>query len=550
MGEVWRALDERLRRPVAIKVLRSDVTHDPTCADRFRREALATARVTHPNLVAVFDMDLDHDPPFIAMEFLDGPTVARELKKGPFTEARALAVAEQALRALAALHAVGIVHRDIKPGNIMLVSAGGVETTKVVDLGIAQLKTGTVYQRLTSTGAIVGTPAYMAPEMLEGASAVPASDVWAVGLVLFALLTGRKPFADADLAELVQSVLVPAPAPDVRVFAPAISSQTAVFVGALLEKSPLRRPASAAEALQLMAHLHMPPQRLSLEPQLSFTPRLSLEPRHSFTPPIALAPQAFAPPQSPAPAPLKRTLPWVLALLAGSALTLLFATLIGFGFVTYARRSVAETTVAAPSAPPAPLPVLPVVTAPPAPPTTAPVQVALNEPEVAHVPLNGAPRASASEPSRARGRVAERHGGPVTNGFTSAPSTDLAAPSAGFAQPRSMPSSAAEGYGSQAVPMRTTTARLHVNFLEPTLRIRSSFESRTRDMSARCSVSPRSPGVEFARFVVASGRVSRAGVSGQASPREISCVLNTLSQVAWDGGIYHLTLDYSTSSSP
>ena len=548
MGEVWRALDERLRRYVAIKVLRSDVTQDPTCADRFRREALATARVTHPNLVAVFDIEVDHDPPFIAMEFLDGPTVARELKKGPFTEARALAVAEQSLRALAALHAVGIVHRDIKPGNIMVVSTGGVETTKVVDLGIAQLMTGTVYQRLTSTGAIVGTPAYMAPEMLEGLNAAPAADVWAIGVVLFALLTGRKPFADADLAELVQSVLVPTPAPDVRVFAPAISSQTAVFVSALLEKSLLRRPASAAEALQLMAHLHGPPQRFSLEPHSSFTPRLSLEPRHSLTPapvalaPVSFAPVSFAPPQPHT--PTGRTLPWALALLAGSVMTLVFATLIGFAFVTYARRTTAAASVVAPSTTPTPAPILPVAASPAPTPTVAvePLQIAV----IAPAPLNGAQRAY-PEPSRSRALSLDRHGGPATNGFTSPPSADFAAPSAGFAAPASMHSSTAEGYGTRAAQL-PSMAQLHVSFSEPAFGIRNSFDAHTRNMSGRCGVLQGPPGVEFARFVVSQGHVTRNGISGQASPREVSCVITTLSGVDWRGGNYHLTIAFSTSS--
>jgi serine/threonine-protein kinase len=310
--------------------------------------------VSHPNLVGIFDMDFDHDPPFIAMEFLDGPTLARELKKGAFSEARALAVAEQSLRALAALHAVGIVHRDIKPGNIMLVSVGGIEATKVVDLGIAQLMTGTVYQKLTSTGAIIGTPAYMSPEMLEGATATAACDVWAIGIVLFSLLTGRKPFADADLAELVQSVLEPTPAPDVRTFAPSVSPQTARFVGALLEKSLQQRPATASEALLLLEQLREAPR-----PSLAPRPRESLPSETGQS----LEPQTLEAPVDP-PSTVTQAAPranrarWlVLGLVGGFAFLIACVVLLGFGVAAYAWHARSESLAAAPApAPAAPVP--------------------------------------------------------------------------------------------------------------------------------------------------------------------------------------------------
>lgn len=248
MGEVWLAHDQRLRRPVAVKVLLTAIARDPTCSERFRREALAAAKVSHPNIVALFDVELDHEPPFMVLEYVDGITISHALRDGPLGVARSVAIAEGVLDALVALHARGILHRDIKPGNVMLSGAPPHELVRLLDLGVAELKTGTVYDRLTRTGAIIGTPSYMAPEVLEGRGASAASDLWAVGVLTFNALTHEKPF-DGDLARLLETILSPTPAPDVRRFVPDIPPPVAALVAHLLAKSPDARPASAQAAL-------------------------------------------------------------------------------------------------------------------------------------------------------------------------------------------------------------------------------------------------------------------------------------------------------------
>lgn len=283
MGEVWRAADRRLAgRPVAIKVLRSDLARDPTCSARFVREAIATSRVTHPNLVGLFDVSVDADPPYLVMEYVVGRTVSSALNSAPMSMPQAVLVAYETLRALAALHAKGIVHRDIKPGNVMLARDGERETVKVVDLGIAQLMTGTAYHKLTSTGAIVGTPMYMAPEMLRADATVgPAADVWAVGILLYACLTRARPWLGSDLALLVHAILGPDAAPDVRTVDPSIPDEVARLVATLLEKSTDRRPRDASEALRLFSGL---PVDLGVAARLSSLPS-NPTPRPSSQPP-------------------------------------------------------------------------------------------------------------------------------------------------------------------------------------------------------------------------------------------------------------------------
>jgi eukaryotic-like serine/threonine-protein kinase len=201
MGTVYAAFDMRLDRAVAVKLLRADFARDPAARRRFEREARSAARVSHPNAVAVYDTGDDtHHDAFIVMELLSGRTLAHEIADGPLVESRLRAVAGGVLAALEAAHHEGIVHRDVKPGNVLLAEDGEV---KVGDFGIATVLDATE----TTSGVPLGTPAYTAPERLRGLPATPASDLYSLGVVLYEAATGTRPFTGAAPGELVDAVL-------------------------------------------------------------------------------------------------------------------------------------------------------------------------------------------------------------------------------------------------------------------------------------------------------------------------------------------------------
>ena len=183
MGEVWSARDGRLARPVVVKLLREQLAGDRAVRRRFETEARAAARLGHPNVVAVFDTGEHEGRPYIVMERLAGPTLAEELRAGPMPVRAAMDMAADVLAGLSAAHAAGIVHRDVKPANVIRCERG---TWKVVDFGIA--KAAGVDQ--TGPGAVYGTPSYLAPEILAGGVSTSASDVYSVGVLLYEALTG------------------------------------------------------------------------------------------------------------------------------------------------------------------------------------------------------------------------------------------------------------------------------------------------------------------------------------------------------------------------
>jgi serine/threonine-protein kinase len=198
MGEVRGARDLRLGRPVAIKTLRAGLAGKPEVRRRFEAEARAAARLSHPHVVAVHDVGEDEDgTPFIVMERLPGPDLEREMAAGPLDPARVREVGAGILAALGAAHAAGVVHRDVKPGNVLLTADG---TVKVADFGIAKALDNpegagrTTEIDLTGDGQLIGTVAYMAPEQVEGTPASVQSDLYSVGVILYEALAGTRPF--------------------------------------------------------------------------------------------------------------------------------------------------------------------------------------------------------------------------------------------------------------------------------------------------------------------------------------------------------------------
>ena len=239
MGAVHRAHDELLGRDVAVKLL--DVEQAPQAAvERFRREAQFLAGLSHPNVVTVFDFGTDDVRAWLVMELLAGPTLQDLVNdRGPLSITQARRYGRQCASALAAAHAAGITHRDVKPANLMLAADG---TCKLLDLGIARLDgAATTQPALTQAGTILGTVPYLAPEVITGAAPEPPADLYALGGVLFALLTARPPFDAEDMmAAMAQHVHAPVPRPSS--LRPEVPSDLDDLVVALLAKDPAARP--------------------------------------------------------------------------------------------------------------------------------------------------------------------------------------------------------------------------------------------------------------------------------------------------------------------
>jgi len=204
MSTVYRAVDRVLERTVAVKVLAEHLSDDEKFVARFRREALAVAKLVHPNIVQVYDTGVDAGRHFIVMEFVEGRSGAQLLQRDGALEPRvAVEIAAQGCAGLEYAHRMGIIHRDVKPGNLMVIGgpAGGPAemTVKLADFGIARAAEQT---RLTQVGSVVGTAAYLSPEQSRGEEATPISDVYSLGVVTYQLLTARLPYEGNSLAEL------------------------------------------------------------------------------------------------------------------------------------------------------------------------------------------------------------------------------------------------------------------------------------------------------------------------------------------------------------
>jgi eukaryotic-like serine/threonine-protein kinase len=245
MASVYLAIDTRLDRRVALKVMHADLARDEDFVNRFIGEAKAVARLSHPNIVSVFDQGRDGPYPYLAMEYLPGRTLRDLLdERGWFSPDEALRIMVPLLSGLAAAHAAGMVHRDVKPENVLIAPDGHL---KVVDFGLARALT---VSRQTRTGLIIGTVAYLAPEQVASTGADTRTDVYAAGIVLFELLTGVKPHTgDTPLAVAYKHVNEAVPPPsDV---AQGIPPQLDRLVGMATSRDPRGRPADAAQFLRM-----------------------------------------------------------------------------------------------------------------------------------------------------------------------------------------------------------------------------------------------------------------------------------------------------------
>ena len=268
MGEVWRAHDMLLERTVAVKLLRESLAEDPVVSERFRREALMAARLSHPNMADVFDYVQEDDRPGIVMEYVEGETLAdRIAREGALDVTESVRITSALLAVLQTAHDAGIVHRDVKPGNVMISPTGEV---KVTDFGIARAA-GT--ETLTETGMVVGTAHYLSPEQVSGKPATPSSDLYAVGAILYEMITGAKPFAaETPLAVAMQRLNEdPAPPQSHRADIPEPVAQV---VQRALEREPARRfgsadgMRSALEAALASAQSATPPNGMDPTPTM------------------------------------------------------------------------------------------------------------------------------------------------------------------------------------------------------------------------------------------------------------------------------------------
>jgi serine/threonine-protein kinase len=246
MATVYRAVDRRLERTVAVKVMHPHLAESPDFVARFRREARAAARLSHPGVVAVHDQGMAGEASYLTMEYIDGPNLRTVLRgRGPLPLGEALSLVEQVLDALASAHRAGLVHRDIKPENVLLTPEG---RAKVADFGLARAVTEAT---AATTGTVLGTVAYLAPEIVTEGRADPRADVYAVGVLLYELLTGSQPFTgEAPIQVAFQHVNSAVPAPSAAV--PWLPAEVDELVAALTARSPEDRPHDAGAALALL----------------------------------------------------------------------------------------------------------------------------------------------------------------------------------------------------------------------------------------------------------------------------------------------------------
>jgi serine/threonine protein kinase len=245
MGEVWVARDPLLDRPVAVKVLGGALAGDGRAAERLRREARAAARLDHPNIARVLDLGEHDGRPYLVMELLEGESLAgRNDRAGPMAPGEAARVVAAVADALQAAHRAGVVHRDVEPGNVFLTAEGEV---KVLDFGVASA----AGEADLTTGDLLGTAAYLAPERALGRPATPAADIYSLGVVLYELLAGRRPFEGGSDIELAMAHVNAHPEP-LGLVAPSAPPFLVAACEQAMAKDPAARPRSAAAFARLL----------------------------------------------------------------------------------------------------------------------------------------------------------------------------------------------------------------------------------------------------------------------------------------------------------
>ncbi len=255
MGEVFRARDSRLKREVAVKVLPPAVSLDPDRLRRFEQEALATAALNHPNILAVFDIGTNDGSPYVVSELLEGETLRERLRSGPIPLRKALDYALQVAHGLAAAHEKGIIHRDLKPENIFVTKDGRV---KILDFGLAKLTQadagGQTLTHATEVGTVLGTAGYMSPEQVRGVALDARSDIFGFGAILYEMIAGKRAFHGDTAADTMSAILKEDP-PELNETNRNVSPALERIVQHCLEKNPEARFHSASDIAFDLEHL-------------------------------------------------------------------------------------------------------------------------------------------------------------------------------------------------------------------------------------------------------------------------------------------------------
>src|SRR5271157_5403856 len=255
MGEVFRARDTRLKREVAIKVLTPALSLDADRMRRFEQEAMATAALNHPNILAVFDIGTNEGSPYVVSELLEGETLRERLRSGPIAVRKTLDYALQIAHGLAAAHEKGIIHRDLKPENIFITKDGRV---KILDFGLAKLTQseagGQTLTHATEIGAVLGTAGYMSPEQVRGVTLDARSDIFAFGAILYEMIVGKRAFHGDTAADTMSAILKEDP-PELNETNRNVSPALERIVQHCLEKNPEARFHSASDIAFDLEHL-------------------------------------------------------------------------------------------------------------------------------------------------------------------------------------------------------------------------------------------------------------------------------------------------------
>ena len=318
MGEVWRAEDTKLLRQVAIKILPAQLAADPEWKERFMREARSIAQVTHPNIATIYNIEQDGETLFMAMELVEGEALGTMIARGPMIPLDAVRVATHVADGLSEAHHKGIVHRDIKPDNIIV----STRYVKVLDFGIAKnIGSSGKDANLTQGNMVIGTPHYMSPEQALGRNVDSRTDIFSLGVVLYEMLSGKKPFTGAAVTETLLAIVTQEPV-DIAVAAPGITPALAEVVRKCMRKQPNDRFANCDELRAALVkslkedpksarQSRIPTIALKPEPKQETTkkvvepeppPRAPVSSRPAPPPPPAAPP----PPPQPAPAPPQR----------------------------------------------------------------------------------------------------------------------------------------------------------------------------------------------------------------------------------------------------
>lgn len=256
MGVVYKAVDTRLEREAAIKILSAQQAADPVTQQRFLREARSASSLNHPNIVTVYEVNSDRGITFLAMEYIHGVTLSRRMKSGRLGAAEILNYAVQFAEGLAKAHGQGLVHRDLKPGNLMITSDGIV---KILDFGLARVTEaaagGETIQALTVAGSVMGTPGYMSPEQSLGDVADARSDIFSFGVILYEMVTGAQPFPGDTVPRVLRSVVADPPRP-MEALPDGLPVELKDVILRCLSKEKEQRYANAGELLRVLKGLH------------------------------------------------------------------------------------------------------------------------------------------------------------------------------------------------------------------------------------------------------------------------------------------------------